>query len=66
MTSPFPSAWHAGLDGSREDRRREMLERLNVAKTCPFNPVHGGCHYPDCTDDCPGRANALPSQDRAK
>lgn len=25
MTGPFPSAWQAGLDGSRADRRAERL-----------------------------------------
>jgi hypothetical protein len=30
-------------------------ERAAIAAKCPFNPVHGGCCYPDCTPDCPGR-----------
>lgn len=22
---------------------------------CPYKAQHGGCHYPDCAKDCPGR-----------
>lgn len=28
---------------------------LHIAAKCPFAPVHGGCHYPDCSSDCKGR-----------
>ncbi len=29
MSGPFPSAWQAGLDGSRADRRAERLRAQN-------------------------------------
>lgn len=37
----------------------EWRERVKIAATCPYSPVHGGCHYPDCAKDCAGRAAAV-------
>lgn len=39
-------------------------ERVMVADACPFNAVHGGCHYPDCKPDCPGRPAPASPQPR--
>lgn len=38
MSGPFPSAWQAGLDGSKEDRR---AERLAKCLTC-YKPMPNG------------------------
>lgn len=38
MTGPFPSAWQAGLDGSRADRRAERLRNLDLCPRCRNRP----------------------------
>jgi len=39
-------------------RFAEAFERrIRVIRKCPYNSMHGGCHYPDCPPNCVGRRN---------
>jgi hypothetical protein len=54
----------AMFEARKEQREQEWRERVKIAEKCPFNAVHGGCHYPDCASDCPGRPIAVTSGTR--
>jgi hypothetical protein len=47
MSGPFPSAWQAGIDGSRADRR---AERLAATKKERAN-AEAKKHFPSCDHD---------------
>lgn len=44
------------LQRERDGWQKNAIHKaVRIAQTCPHSTYHGGCHYPDCPPDCPGR-----------